>query len=293
MSRFRLLVACALVAACSASAGCATSARHPGRPEAVPGPAPVVSSADSSTRRSLEGVADDPRSRLQDVRVARLPGGRLRVAAAWTLCPAGRCRHSRVVVSSDDGFRTRQVQRFRPGLLDALVGPRPAAPTPSDSRLVAASAVSLRRGVVASVAGGDGATLLPFEMASRSIDGGRTWTSYDVPLTRGERGYVTGQVVLPGGRLLVLLDAWSGDRPDRPSGRHHGLWVSNGSDWSTWSAFEPTFAGPVRSSLPGRSAVTGLGGSASGAGVVWVRTADDRVQVSTDGAVTFEEVPVR
>ena len=64
-------------------------------------------------------------------------------------------------------------------------------------------------------AGGDGATLLPFELVLRSDDLGETWRSFELPEFDGERAYVAGSVVTSDGRLLSLLNNFSGDRRNR------------------------------------------------------------------------------
>jgi hypothetical protein len=177
-------------------------------------------------------------------------------------------------------------------------GEPPAAPSPVPGMgdLLPEDVVTLSDRTRAQVSGHDGATLLPFERVARSVDGG-PWERFDVPRTRGRMGYTAGQVVLPDGRLLVLLDAWSDDRPGRPSPVWHGLWVSDGADWAAYRPWRPSF----RPALPasGRrpwgpldSLGAAIGARQTSGPVVWV-TAGNRLYVSTDGARTFREVPAR
>lgn len=159
------------------------------------------------------------------------------------------------------------------------------------SPLLVATATSLAPGTRAVVAGGDGATLLPFEQVAR--DTGSGWQTFDVPRLHGdETAYVSGQVVLPDGRLVVALAAWSGDRaarrsrPPQWSDAHHGLWVTHGEDWSRWVPFTPTLARGSSFDLePGTgSAYSSLGASTRGDAAVWF-VAQDMVFASPDGRV--------
>lgn len=93
--------------------------------------------------------------------------------------------------------------------------------------------VSARPGVLAVVEGADGATLFPFLHVHRSRDGGATWETFDMP--RDPQAYVGAAAVLPDGRLLANLEAWSDERRNRPGARPAGLYVSAGLDWSDLS----------------------------------------------------------
>jgi hypothetical protein len=153
--------------------------------------------------------------------------------------------------------------------------------------------------VTAKVGGGDGATLFPFEATARSHDGGQTWTTYDVAAVDGERAYTSGQVVLSDGRLLVLLTSWSDDRRSRPGPRHHGLWVSDGDDWSRFTPYDeasflpPPGPPPAGGRLAELSWQASLGADPQRGGVIWLQGWDDRLYVSSDAARTFRAIPAR
>ena len=85
-------------------------------------------------------------------------------------------------------------------------------------------------GAMTVLTGGDGATLLPFGSMHRSRDGGRTWEDIDV--RSDPRAYVGLVAVLPDGRLLVDVLAWSDQRINRMGSRPVGLHVSDGDDWA-------------------------------------------------------------
>ncbi|WP_125035822.1 hypothetical protein [Nocardioides sp. LS1] len=256
------------------------------------GPAPVGPASTRTATVAPPGPSDvvhDSGAQLLDVRVSGRAGGRT-VTSAWLL---GR---RRAIASSDDGFATttyvrwstRTVRRYlaRPQDARSAVGDRFGMPG------LLARAVpyvaSAGRPRVAELGGGDGATLFPFEAVSRSD--GHGWRSVEVPPVDGERGYVSGGVVLPDGRLLVLLDHWSGDRGGHPSPVWHGLWASRDEDWSSYA--------PVRPRVPGQVPVaegstwTGLSGAPGRDGVAWLTSWDDRVYVSRDG-VRWREIRVR
>ncbi|MBU1801210.1 MAG: hypothetical protein KKA97_03010 [Actinobacteria bacterium] len=143
--------------------------------------------------------------------------------------------------------------------------------------------------VLAVMGGGDGATLFPFQSFERSLDGGSTWTSGDFPDFDGERAYSGGGVVLSDGRLLTVLGHFSDDRPRRPAGRPHGLYASDGSDWTRMTPHAATFDPPLPEA-GGYSPIETVSASASPDPVVWVETVDDVVYVSTDDATTFTEL---
>jgi len=151
--------------------------------------------------------------------------------------------------------------------------------------------VSLASGVDAVAGGGDGATLFPFEQVAR------LWSPDDVSAYRvekrdGARGFASGSLVLSDGRVLALLADWSDDR-GRPSGRHHGLWVSDGDDWASYTPLEPVFSPPLPAPTAGTPPLRALAASVDPDPVIWVRTSDDRVYVSTDDAATFTELRIR
>ncbi len=126
-----------------------------------------------------------------------------------------------------------------------------------------------------------------------SRDGGSSWERFDVPRFDGEMAYTSGLVVTRGGRLLALLDHFSDDRPNRPSERHHGLWASAGTDWSTYDPLRSRMTPRPTPSPGGWPAIVSLGSSADPDPLIWVTTWDHRVYVSTDDAVTFREIAAR
>lgn len=167
---------------------------------------------------------------------------------------------------------------------------RLVAPSP---RLLGGPETSLRPHTIAAVRGGDGATLLPFQLALRSDDLGETWRSFELPLFEAERAFVAGSVVTSDGRLLSLLNNFSGDRIDRPSRVHHGLYVSAGLDWSSYSVLEPRFSPALADAPAGWSPLTGLSAEVAPHPAIFVTTWGNRVYVSTDEARSFREIAVR
>ncbi len=298
-----------LLAGCSTriSAGTEAGAASSGTRSALSTPQPAPSEAEDTpppgdrtptpparpTPRSPRQVVDDPRSSLNGVWVVRGEGG-FAVDTWW-----GRPDRpaERAVASSTDGFATAQYARLseRTGY-EWFPVPTPPGPRPDLAELeglLQSPAHTTVDRVRAVVGGGDGATLFPFQAVARSTDRGATWRRFDVPRFDGEMAYVSGEAVLPGGRLLVLLSNFSDDRRGDPSPRHHGLWVSLGGDWSSYTELVPTFDPPLLPTEHGWPSAVGVGASPEGGGVVWVTTWDDRLYVSTDGAATFREIPAR
>jgi hypothetical protein len=74
--------------------------------------------------------------------------------------------------------------------------------------------------------GGDGATYFPWDRVLSSTDG-RSWTTYDGPSE--PKAYGDPEAVLPDGRLVLDVHAWSDQRRNRPSPRPLGLY--EGTDW--------------------------------------------------------------
>jgi hypothetical protein len=91
--------------------------------------------------------------------------------------------------------------------------------------------------VHALVAGGDGATLLPFGQIWR-WDGRDPWSVTTVP--DAPRAYVGATAVLPDGRFLADVDAWSDNRRlgGRLRGTPPGLYASDGDDWASYTRLE-------------------------------------------------------
>jgi hypothetical protein len=164
------------------------------------------------------------------------------------------------------------------------------APAP---RMLGGPETSLRPRTIAAVRGGDGATLLPFQLALRSDDLGETWRSFDLPKFDGEGAFVAGSVVTSDGRLLSLLNNFTGDRINRPSGAYHGMYVSAGADWSSYSELQPRFSPPLTAAPAGWSPLVRLGAEVAPDPVVFVSTWDNRVYVSTDEAKSFRVIAVR
>jgi hypothetical protein len=264
--------------------GCAAGPPDPPRPAAVT----------TTARPTLQEVVADTHATLSAVSVRPGPAGPT-VRAWWVVRRGGRTFGAVVTGTGRMTPASYTAASYRTW---AAGEPRAAKPSavPGMSGLLPSDVLSVRDGTRAQVGGHDGATLLPFERVARSVDGG-PWETFDVPRTRGRLGYTAGQVVLPDGRLLVLLDAWSDDRPGRASPVWHGLWVSDGGDWAAYRPWRPSFtpALPAGGRRP-RGPLVSLGaaldpGQASGP-VVWVTTAN-RLYVSTDGARSFQEVPAR
>ncbi len=267
------------------------------RPEVVdvPVPAPHTAGPQPGPDRLEEAsrlarVVGDPRARLVEARVERRRGSL--VVAAWWRCAEPGCPRPRDVLAvSADGFASVWYRRNPARTLDRVVAPLPHRPRVEDARvrdLLQHPVPSLVPGTRVVLAGGDGATLLPFEKVATSTDDGRTWQVDDVHHPGGEMPYVSGAVLLDGGRLLSLVNTWSGDRRRRLSSRPRGLLLG--------TRLEPA---PVRfrPALPpdpeGRSGIATLGARPGARPLVWVTTSDERLHVSTDGARTFTEVPAR
>ena len=220
-------------------------------------------------------------------------GSKFLVHAWWG--PPGQDHHQ-VVLTSADGFRSVDRERWHwRRWSEWFPAPEPPGNRPDLPELEgllqgpADTTLDRVRGVVG---GSDGATLFPFEAIARSDDGGQTWRRYDVPRFDGEMGFLSGEAVLPDGTFLALVDDFSDDTFHRPSQRHHGLWRST-QDWSSLSPSRPAFDPPLTPTEEGWSPIQSLGASTPGGGAVWVTTWDNRLYVSTDGALTFREIPAK
>jgi hypothetical protein len=258
---------------------------------------PTASSPSPPVQRSRptwRQIVHDPRSLLYAAAVHPGPEG-FTLSAWWTLRRGNEVYSA--IVTSDDRFESAHYEngswaawaRHEP-LAKRVPGPGVAA----FKGLLASPVTSLDPGTRAFVAGGDGATLVPFQAVARSTGGG-PWQGYVVPETRGDRAYDEGDLVLPDGRFLVLLGAWSSDRSrTRPGPEYHGLWISSGDDWVHYAPYRPSFMPVITASHPvvGIWAQPGVSRQAP-VGLVVATTADNQLYVSTDGARTFHMIRAR
>jgi hypothetical protein len=271
--------------------GCAAD---PPRTERTSTPSTTTTpSAAATPEPSLEEYVAEPDAVLSGARVRRTDDGFL-VVASWIVERPGR-RAKRILVTSDDGFRTATYEKYTQKRFFARIPfPDHPEPDPPSDGLLVSPTTSLVPGTAARVLGGDGATLFPFERTARSTDGGRTWTTFDVDEVDGQRAYVTGSVVLADGRQLVNLTNWSGDRRHRPSKVHHGLWISDGDDWGSFAPYEPPFDPPIDKKPQEWPAYSSLEATVSPSGsVIWTSLPDGQLYVSTDDGVTFTRIPAR
>jgi hypothetical protein len=292
----RILPLVGIVAAL-ALGGCSNEDEVTGSAREASTTSPTATSSQSAPLRlTPEQVVQKPGSELKLVWVERT-GAELAVDAVWG--PPG--RRGDAVASSHDGFATTTHARYR-WSSSAKQFPQWSTPThpalPELEGLLQDEIPSLARGLRAVIGGGDGATLFPFQAVARSADDGSTWRRTDVPRFDGETAYTSGAVVLPDGRLLVLLQDFSDDRLRHPAQRHHGLWVSDGDDWSSYRPWRPRFrpalTPPVADgAFSGNQGIDMIGASGARGGVIWTVSGHDRVHVSTDGARTFVQIPAR
>ncbi|WP_435742873.1 sialidase family protein [Nocardioides sp. SYSU DS0663] len=156
---------------------------------------------------------------------------------------------------------------------------------------------SARPGALAVVEGSDGTTLFPLLRVHRSLDGGATWESFD--LRTDPQAYLGTAAVLPDGRLLVDIQAWSDQRPNQPSAEPVGLHASDGA---RWSALAPVDLGDPFAPDPDAHAAPALqvvGMSARPTRVeVLARlltddAAGDTLFVSRDGGESWEDLAAR
>ena len=201
---------------------------------------------------------------LYGVRVERA-GDELASTSVWGIsCDHYGCDPSVLVRGSGDD-RTYEVGAWE-DLQKALRTDAPQPDNPFGAGRLAQPVVSLRPGVEALIGGGDGATLLPFELVSRN--GGAPQR-----ITEPRGTQTAGAVVLADGRLLALLTSEPG---------RYALWVSDRDDWTRYVPYD---VGPARA--------TSLGASAAPDPVVWLQTSDYGVFVSTDDAATFSVLQIR
>ena len=204
-------------------------------------------------------------------------GTGLEVAAWWQLNVDGRSRGA--IATSGDGFATGTYERWT----EAWFRPPEDLPEPPRSeRLLSWRLPVLDRAsdLLVYALGGDGATLFPFQRVARSSDDGETWDDVEVDLGVEPRGHLNGGVALSDGRLLVLVGNFSDDRPGRPSSEHHGLWVSDGTDWSSYRPVEPSYDPPVDRPAGAYPTVTTLEATSEGGPVIWSTTSGGQLYVS-------------
>lgn len=282
-----LLSSCVLLALLLLPAGCTSD---PGPVGTITSAAPVTPAAPSAEDR-----VDDPDARLAGVRVTR-SGRALTVSAVWALPDGPRPRW--VLARGRDGFATATyVAGGFSRLMRKVAGPERTQLRESAGevlgRLLPYPTISLAPGIDAVVAGGDGATLLPFEKVARSTDGGAHWRVATLPRFDGEMAYTSGAVVTADGRLLALLDHFSDDRRNDPGPRDHGLWVSEDGDWSSYRPLSPRMVPEPEPSPGGWGTVVSLDASRAPDPLIWLTTWDHRLYVSTDGGASFREIPAR
>lgn len=274
-------------------AGCGAATPIAGAPFESTAARPTPSASSPPTRPTPEEIVADPRSTLSAVRVMPGPEG-YTVSAWWVLTQHD---HSlSAIVTSNDRMENPSYTRgtYRAWSKGQPPVTKPAA-LPGMAGMLATDIFSLQDGTRAQEGGHDGATLVPFERLMRSADGG-PWERFDVPQTGGQQAYTSGQVVLPDGRLLVLLNAWSADGRGRANAVWHGLWISDGDDWSSYRPWRPEFSPKLPAGIAPWGPLQSIGAAVDPKqtvdGVVWVTTLN-RLYVSTDGARTFHEIPAR
>jgi hypothetical protein len=124
---------------------------------------------------------------------------------------------------------------------------------------------------------------------ARSEDGFATGTYTRVSQARGIRSVAPR---LTDGRLVAALTAFSDDGRDAPAPRSHGLWVSEGDDWSSMTPYEPRFVPPLPVT-DGYGPIVSVELSVDPDPVVLVTLEDGRVYGSPDGVRAFREIAVR
>lgn len=249
----------------------------------------------ANARPTLAQIVHDPKSTLYAVSIHPSSAGGYTVSAWWSLLRGNNVYDA--IVTSDDRFASAHYEAGGWHNWAKYQTPTTKVPGPAIQAfkgLVASPVRSLAPETRAFVAGGDGATLLPFDAVARSVGGGG-WQGFVIPKTHGDQAYDDGELVLPDGRFLALLNDWSSDRGWRkPGPEYHGLWISAGADWAHYKPFRPAFApglgasDAVNSITPQPSA--GLHGLK---GLVLATTRSNMLYVSTDGAATFRRVRAR
>lgn len=139
---------------------------------------------------------------------------------------------------------------------------------------------------MALVEGGDGATNLPFGAVHVSRDGGDTWER--ISQDEQPAAYVGTAAVLPDGRLLAHLHAWSDDT-EQPADRSHGFYV--GADWRD---LEPLDMGApfTADQAPHGPDVLAVHAGAEAVTIYAASESDDLFR-TTDNGMTWEEVQTR
>ena len=184
------------------------------------------------------------------------------------------------VVWSDDGGATWHESATLPDFPSAL----------------SMSIPSMQTGVMAWLVGRDGATLFPLDEVLRSTDGGATFETTLMARTDA-RAYVSFGLVLPDGRLLVNLDAWSDDTSGEPGEHHRGLYLSNGDAWGSLTPVESRY--PEGTDLEALQAsplqIMDWAAGPSGEVVLWGWSPEINtpMMVSSDSGETWEESAAR
>jgi hypothetical protein len=142
------------------------------------------------------------------------------------------------------------------------------------------------------IEGADGATLFPFVAVHRARSaGGAAFERVTVP--GDPRAYLSGEAVLPDGRLLVAVEAWSDTRPGPEFVTPPGLYVSAGDDWSTYEEVE---AGAPYAAVDDFQP-SWLGTAVTAQGVIVFLKAPpgdpNPAYSSSDGGLTWQPVPGR
>ncbi len=164
-------------------------------------------------------------------------------------------------------------------------------PFPPDFRNLLVDVISSEApGVMAFVAGGDGATLFPFSKVYGSLDGGATWSTFEE--SPGDMAYVSWSLVQPNGSLLVSLDAWSDDRAGKPGSHPRGFYRSNGGNWSDLT-FVDDSAEPDPEFLNSGYSVDDYTVDGSGEVRLWVSDYRGRTYESGPGIDSWTEIPAR
>lgn len=254
----------------------------------------TVAAQASGSASAASSAADLPGSRLQDAYVTRADDDSLQVDTWWQVTQGNAQGTGQGdILSSDDGFASRDVTAWTQAAAEkAFPPPTSDAPdSPAEfEELLASPGDSALPGSQVLLGSKPGPARLEFAAVAVTDDSGASWEVAQVPAIQGQTPSASAAVLLPDGRVLMLLNDWSGDRPGRPAAINHGLWISAEGDRSSYLPYRPAFSPGLEQAESGDAGIDTL--RADDTGVVWV-TSGDRLFVSTDGAVTFTEVAAR